>query len=101
MVKHVVMFKFAENAEGRSGIENAKIAKQMLDGLFGVIPTLKASRISLNSENAVPANYELVIETEFDDMEGLSEYAVHTEHLKVVAFIKSVITSRACVDYEF
>ena len=31
MVKHVVMFKFAENAEGRSGIENAKIAKQMLE----------------------------------------------------------------------
>ena len=101
MVKHIVMFKFAEEKEGRSGRENAVIAKEMLEALQGVVPTLNGSKISLNSEKATPANYELVLETEFDDMEGLSAYAVHPEHLKVVAFIKSVITARACVDYEY
>ena len=101
MVKHIVMFKFAEEVNGKSGRENAAAAKEMLEALQGVVPTLKASKISLNSEKATPANYELVLETEFDDMEGLSEYAVHPEHLKVVAFIKGVITARACVDYEY
>lgn len=101
MVKHIVMFKFKDMAEGKNGLENATKAKEMLEALQGIIPTLKASKISLNSEKATPANYELVLETEFDDMEGLSAYAVHPEHLKVVAFIKSVIASRACVDYEF
>ena len=101
MVKHIVMFKFAEEAEGRKAIENAATAKQMLEELQGVVPTLKASKISLNSQNASPANYELVLETEFDDMEGLAAYAVHPEHVKVGAFIRSVMVSRACVDYEF
>ena len=101
MVKHIVMFKFAEEKEGRSAKENAALAKEMLDALQGVVPTLKSSKISLNSENANPANFELVLETEFDDMEGLSAYAVHPEHVKVVNFIKSVMVSRACVDYEF
>ena len=101
MIKHIVMFKFAEEKEGRSGRENAAIAKGMLEALQGVVPTLKASKISLNSEKATPANFELVLETEFEDMAGLSEYATHPEHIKVVAFIKSVITARACVDYEY
>ncbi|MBE6543163.1 MAG: Dabb family protein [Ruminococcaceae bacterium] len=101
MIKHIVMFKFREQAEGRTAVENAQIAAEMLSALQGVVPTLKASRVSLNSEKATPANYELVLETEFDDMEGLAAYAVHPEHVKVGTFIRSVMVSRACVDYEF
>ena len=34
MIKHIVMFKFKDEAEGKTKRENAVIAKNMLDSLF-------------------------------------------------------------------
>ena len=101
MVKHVVMFKFFETACGRSKKENLEIAASMLNGLMGRVPSLLSSQVSINSDSADKTNYDLLLVTEFNDFDGLSEYATHPLHLEVVDFIKEVRESRACVDYEF
>ncbi|WP_343208728.1 Dabb family protein [Anaerolentibacter hominis] len=99
MVRHVVMFRFAEEAEGRSAAENGMIAKEMLLALKGKISELKAIEVGVNMAEADAGNYTVCLTCDFDSMEDLSVYAVHPEHLKVVEFIKKVNTSRACVDY--
>lgn len=101
MVKHIVMFEFLLEAEGKSKRENAKIAKEKLEQLVGVVPSLLSAEVKLNAQVADKSNYDLVLITEHKDMDGLKAYAVHPEHRKVAEFIGKVKKSRACVDYEF
>jgi len=42
----------------------------------------------------------LSIITTFEDKAGLETYAIHPEHLKVVEFIKTVVSGSKVVDYE-
>lgn len=100
MVRHIVMFKFKEEAEGRTKKENLQIAKEKLEALQGVVPTLKSSYVKLNDENANPSNYDIVLVSEYDDMEGLNAYIVHPAHKMVGEFMGKVRESRACVDFE-
>ena len=100
MVRHIVMFEFLEEAEGRKKRENARIARDMLQALWGVIPSLRSLEVRLNEEGADASNYDLVLITEYEDFEGLKEYIKHPEHVKVGQFMKTVRKNRACVDYE-
>lgn len=45
-------------------------------------------------------NHDLVLVSEFNSLADLELYATHPEHLKVVAFVKEIVTSRAAIDYE-
>lgn len=101
MVKHIVMFKFLESAEGRTKKENVEIAANMLLDLQGRIPTLVSSEVKINSECADNTNYDLVLVAEYNNWEDLNEYIVHPLHKAVGQFMKGVRESRACVDYEY
>lgn len=94
MVKHIVMFAFKDENK-KANIEQAKV---MLSGLLETVPTLKGMEIGVNFANEDRA-MDLSIYTTFDDQAGLEAYAIHPEHLKVVAFIKTVVNGSKVVDY--
>lgn len=95
MIVHIVMFKFKEENKDN----NMAQAKQMLEDLHGLVPSLRSMEVGLNFAQEERA-MDLSIITVFDDKAGLEAYAVHPEHLKVVAFIKSVVEYSKVVDYE-
>ena len=95
MVVHIVMFKFKEENKQANIIQ----AKQMLEELMGVVPTLRSMDVGLNFANEERA-MDLSIITTFESKAGLEAYAVHPEHLKVVDFIKQVVEYSKVVDYE-
>ena len=101
MIKHIVMFKFANEAEGKTKAENLAIAKEGFEALSGKVPSIRSLRVELNSPEADQSNYDLVLITEHDDIEGLNAYQNHPEHKKIGAFVGKVRELRACVDYEF
>ncbi len=101
MVRHIVMFKFLESAEGRTKKENVEIAAKMLNDLQGKVPTLLRSEVQFNSESADSSNYDLVLIADYNSWEDLKEYIVHPLHKAVGEFMKGVRESRSCVDYEF
>ena len=94
MIKHIVLFDFKE--ENRE--ENIKRAKEMLLALMGSVPSLRKMEVGINFSKEERA-MDLSIYTEFDDVAGLEEYAVHPEHLKVVEFIKTVVAGSKVSDY--
>ena len=100
MVKHIVMFRFMEQADGRSKAENIQIAKNMLEKLQGVVPTLKSSEVQVN-DGSNPTNYDLILIADYDNYSDLAEYIVHPAHKAVGEFMKKVRLDRACVDYEY
>ncbi|MDD4008225.1 MAG: Dabb family protein [Fermentimonas sp.] len=101
MVKHIVLFKLASEAEGKSRAENALIIKEMLEALKDAIPVIRKIEVNINHSDSSADNHDIILESEFDSMEDVRTYAVHPEHLKVGAYITKVRTSRAAIDYEF
>lgn len=99
MIRHIVMFQFKEEAEGRTKAENLQIAKSMLESLVGVVPTLKNLYVALNHKDANNENYDLVLASEYEDMEDLNAYQIHEAHKKVSEFIGKVRETRACIDF--
>ena len=58
--KHIVMWKFKEQHNGKSALENARWMKEQLEGLVGVVPELLSAEVgispALEQAAAVPSN---------------------------------------------
>lgn len=94
MLKHVVLFKFADPSPANLGR-----AADALRSLMGVVPTLRAIEVGLDTTRSDRC-YDLCLTTEFDDRAGMQAYAVHPDHQEVVSLLKSLTTGAAVVDYE-
>lgn len=101
MIKHIVLFKLADEAEGKTKAENAVIIKEQLEALKGLIPEIQYISVEINHKNADKDNYDIILDSEFKNLEDLNTYAIHPEHLRVGDYVKKVRISRAAIDYEF
>ena len=55
----------------------------------------------INHADAPAGNYDIMLDSEFCNLEDLEVYISHPEHQKVAAFIGKVRSERAAIDYEF
>jgi len=95
MIKHVVMWKFKSDV-----VESGKLEmKRQLEALKGVVPTLLDISVGLDISRK-DRSWDIVLYSEFESMEDLKAYAAHPQHLKVVEFVKTVVSEGAAVDYE-
>ena len=95
MIKHVVMWRFKE--ENRE--ENMAHARDILLALPALIPELKKMEVHFDITHT-DMSMDLMLDTEFLSVEDMKIYANHPEHLKVSAFIRSVVESRVVLDAE-
>ncbi len=98
MIRHIVMWKLKNFEKPEIKALNALKVKDKLYALKKEIVQIKALNvgINLNPEN----EYDIVLESEFDNFDNLITYQKHPAHLKVVEFLKTVRESKASVDYE-
>lgn len=99
MIKHIVMWKLKEFADGKEKQENAKIIKTGLESLQEKINELKFIEAGININNS-PQAYDVVLYSQFENMDDLNIYQNHPEHIKVAEFVKKVVNERVVVDYE-
>ncbi len=99
MIKHIVMWRLKEQAEGATKEENAQKMKQMLEALKGMISEIVQIEVGINRLES-PAAYDVVLYSEFANLEGLNAYQIHPEHEKCKEFIGKIVSDRAVVDYE-
>ncbi len=100
MVKHIVFFRLADRAEGKSAQENAEIIKAGLLSLQAKIPCLRHIEVGINIPLAPATDHHIALLCCFDNFNDLNTYANHPEHLRVAAYIGKCKTSRSAVDWE-
>ncbi len=93
MITHIVSFKLKEENKDA----NIQQMKSLLEALPAKIAEIKDFEVGVNF---VEGGYDVVLYSTFASQEDLKTYAVHPDHLEVVAFIKQVISDRVVVDYE-
>ncbi|APF27793.1 stress responsive A/B Barrel domain protein [Clostridium sporogenes] len=99
MIKHIVMWKLKEFAEGKSKLENANIIKTSLEDLQNRIDEVKLIEVGVNINNSKQA-YDVVLYSEFENLEDLNLYQNHPDHLKVGEFINKAKDERIVADYK-
>ncbi len=98
MLKHIVMWKLKDFAEGRTKAENIEFIKERLTALIGVVPELRYVELGADALKS-DMSYDMVLTCIFDDLDGMNAYRVHPEHVKVSNYIAKVRESRVVVDY--
>ncbi len=99
MIKHIVFFCLAEEAEGKSKAENAVFIKTELENLKNLIPQIVSIEVGINVPNAPKTDFDIALYSEFNSFEELDAYQEHPEHKRVASFITKIRTARAAVDY--
>lgn len=100
MIKHIVMFSFLEESNGKTKYDNLKIAKNIMDELPSKIPQIKHWLTGINQSNS-PKSFDIVIDSEFEPYDDLETYKVHSAHLELVEFLNTCRDKTHVVDFEF
>lgn len=99
MIKHIVMWRLKDHAEGNDKMTNAQLMKSKLETLRGQIDGVLAIEVGIDF-SATEASADVVLYSEFTNRAALAAYQAHPAHQAVVAFIKEVVSARHLVDYE-
>ena len=98
MVKHIVMWKLKEFAEGKTRDENFKIIKSRLEALPADIPEIRHIEVGINFSKGSDG-FDAVLYSEFDSAETLEIYQNHPKHKETAAFVALVRNERVVGDY--
>ena len=101
MIKHIVMWKFKDQAEGKSKAENIAIIKKDLEDLIGVVPQICSLEVGVNKNTSSPAAFDAVLVSTFNSMEDVEAYRQDPRHKAAAAYNKLCRIDRVVVDYEF
>ncbi len=99
MLKHIVMWRLKDEAEGATKAENAQKMKEMLEALPAKVPGVITLEVGLDVLGAA-TSADVCLYSEFDSLDAMNAYQDHPEHQKCVAFIKNIVTERRAVDYD-
>ena len=100
MIKHVVMWKLKNEAEGNSKSRNLELVKDKLLSLKPVISQISSLEVGENF-NASDAAFDLVLITAHHDKNALTGYINHPSHKEAAVFIGNVVAERTVVDFEY
>ena len=99
MIKHIVMWKLKDFAEGRNKADNALRMKQALENLKLKVPEIVEIEAGIDF-NKSEAAFDIVLYSSFKSQEDLLRYQKHPDHQLVADFINKIQVERAVVDYE-
>ncbi|QYF93143.1 Dabb family protein [Massilia sp. PAMC28688] len=98
MIKHIVMWKLKDAAEGADKATNAVRMKEKLESC-AQLPGILKFEVAL-AQPGLEATYDVILYSEFESREALAAYAAHPTHQAIIPFIGAVRSERQCMDYD-
>ena len=99
--KHIVMWKFKEQHNGKSALENARWMKEQLEALVGVVPELLSAEVGISPalEQTASGEYGACLLSTFASPEALAAYKIHPKHKAISAYCKEARLKRLAFDW--
>ncbi|MGU7780479.1 Dabb family protein [Burkholderia sp. PU8-34] len=98
MIRHIVMWKLKESADGATRAQNALKLKEKLDACRDIVPGILHLDVGIATPG-LEATYDVVLVSDFADKAALDAYQVHPVHEEVKKFVAAIREERQCVDY--
>lgn len=99
MLKHIVLWRFKDQAAGADKVKNLAKAKLLLESCAQLTPGTLKFEVAL-AQPGLECSYDLVLYSEFSDSAALDAYQNHPRHVAIKPFIRAVFLERQCMDYE-
>lgn len=99
MIEHVVMWRFAQVAQGKTREENMQIVRERLLALPAIISEIGFMQVG-RDVSRTDMSYDMMLVTRFDSLEALHTYKVHPAHVAVADYVAKVTTARVVLDAE-
>lgn len=100
MIRHIVMWKLKDEAEGAPKEKNAQKLKLILEGLRTNIDEIKAVEVGIQTNPDEEEALDVVLICDFETELDFQMYTRNPHHQKAVNFIESVAEKRYFVDYK-
>ena len=97
MVKHIILWKLKSELTAEEKTAAKAEAKRSLESLAGRIEGLTAIRVE--TEGLESSNADMMLDSEFTTAEALAGYQVHPLHVEAAGFVRSVVETRLCLDF--
>lgn len=97
MIRHIVLFRLAADDDAQRRDDAHGIAER-LEALETQIPGIQSIRVDRDL-GLVDGHWDVALVSEHDDNAALEAYQVHPAHTEAAAWIGTVVTDRAVVDY--
>ena len=99
MVKHVILWTLKDEFDADEKERIKAGIKEGLESLAGKIPGLL--EIHVNTNGLASSTADLMLDSTFENVEALKNYATHPEHVKVADNkVRPFTKTRTCLDYE-
>lgn len=99
MVKHIVLWNFAESLTDAEKDEAGAKMKALLEPIRELVPG--AVEIQVLRNELPSSNRDVALVSVFETVEALSAYQNHPAHVEAGKYVRSVTCDRACIDYEY
>lgn len=98
MIRHLVLWKLADDA-----VDDKEVIVAELEQRFGaLVPVIDGlERLEIRADiGETDGNWDVLLDADYRDTAALDAYQVHPEHVTVAAYVRSVVTARACIDFD-
>lgn len=100
MIRHIVMWKLKDQAEGATKKKNAEKLKLILEGLRTNIEEIKAVEVGIKINPDEEDSLDVVLICDFETELDFQMYTRNAHHKKAIDFIDTVADERYFVDYK-
>lgn len=97
MIRHIVLFRLSSDDDAQRRDDAHGIAER-LESLEMQIPGIQSIRVDRDL-GLVDGHWDVALVSEHDDNAALEAYQVHPAHKDAAAWIGTVVSDRAVVDY--
>jgi hypothetical protein len=97
MVRHIVLWRLKESANGKGKAENAADIKRRLEDLNGKIPGMIRLEVGFDFSRTSDSS-DIVLYSEFESRAALDAYQVHPLHEAVKPVVTAAREERRLVD---
>ena len=98
MVKHIIIWNFKEDLSADERAIAAEKIKTGLEGLIGQIDGLTEIKVFTNPLES--SNGDIILDSTFTDESALKAYQVNPKHIEVATFVRSIVGTLKCFDFE-
>lgn len=99
MIRHIVEFKLSSDDPDQRVLD-ARGIQEHLTALLGVVPTVRTIEVAPDL-GVVGGHWDVVLVSDHDTTADLEAYQAHPAHRDAAAWVSTVVSDRATVDYEF
>lgn len=98
MIKHIVMWRLKDRANGKTRRENAEHVRRAFAELEQSVPKIAFMEVGINFDDS-DAHADIVLNSAFESVEDLRAYQQHPAHQRIVALLETMRTEKRVVDY--